>query len=255
MSNFKNDLDSIFKIDLEEVENSLTLNKEEIFNFSEKFNFSPKAARNWLEKELKNTNSNRVINKPISRFEQGKLYIFKYEASTSDKLSYWDKHPIAIIFGSLETSTGKVWIGVNLSWYPIKARLYFLRKITSIYKNKFKEAIKNSNGNAMNQKPIVFDLYMLKNLLDDKGFSFAIRAYKFENIRQPISCVCYEDWQFASRLDLPPFYPELKTKDGYSIFKIYLDFIEHIKYVIANKGDRLKKMNENKLKGKYNFKR
>ena len=254
MKNFDKELSFIFG------ENDFKSNKSEIskgdsFDFSDNFKLTHKEAQVWLDNELKDKKSTKIDSGTISKFEQGKLYIFKYNAETGDKMSYWDKHPIAIIFGSLETTKGKVYIGINLSWYPLKARLYFLKMIRLLYKEKFSQAIKSHSNDAKNQIPIVFDLYSLKTFLDDKGFSFGIRAYKIENIINPVICVSYENWKYASRLDLPPIYPELQTSNGYSIFKIYFDFIDYIKKMSIDKNSRLKKMAENKLKGKYNLKR
>lgn len=223
--------------------------------FSNKYKFSSKDADGWFLNETKDAKSIRVKTEKINQFEQGKIYVFKYKAESADRLAYWDKHPIVLIFGSIETSTGKVYIGINLSWYPLKARLYFLKQIRLLYKAKFDDSIKKKPGDAKGQPPIVLDLYKLKMLLDDKGFSFGMRMYKTENLLNPVSCVCYEDWKNIVRMDLPKKYPQLVTTGGFSIFRIYLDYLLYVRKMLSTKSAHREMMTENKKRGRYILKR
>ena len=143
-----------------------------------------KQAYEWVLTQLKDKNNTRVqINKDL--MQPGKIYIFKYDARYKDRLAYWDKNPIVLAIGTVLGESGKMTIGVNISWYPPAARKFIVERIRKIYEPKYKEASKKSPMQANKQAPVFLDLYQLKNLLDDIGFSFAIRQYIPQNIKAP----------------------------------------------------------------------
>ena len=52
----------------------------------------------------------------------GKLYVFKYDAKTKDKLDMWDKYPLCMV---LERTKGG-FLGLNLHYLPKRNRMSFL---------------------------------------------------------------------------------------------------------------------------------
>lgn len=221
--------------------------------FSTKNKMTSLEAIAWYENELKNKSTKvQVITNP--RLVPGKIYIFKYKAETGENLAYWDKHPIALIFGLKDTANGPVLLGVNLSWYPLIARLFFLKTIRILYKSKYEAEIKKAPNNAKNQGYVLLDLYKIKKLMDKVGFSFGMRIYKMENIQPPLTCIAYEEWKTVVRMNTPPKYPQLVT-EGYSLNRIYLDFLKYILHYNKNIGSMRDKLEENNRKGLFKLRK
>lgn len=255
MFDFEKELNTIFGNSTESLESDKKVKSDESVEFSTKYKITPKEAEVWLLSESDNKKSNRVVTKQFTSFECGKFYVFKYNAETGDKLNYWDRHPIALIFGSFQANNGnRIYVGLNVSWFPLKARLYFIKAIRKLYKNIFDDAIKKNPNNSIKQDPILLDLYKIKKTFDVFGFSFAIRHYKMENVINPIHCVCYEDWKNVIRIDLPNKYPQLVLNNGYSVFKIYLDYLSYLIKMRLFKNKHLRKMVDNKINGRYKLK-
>jgi hypothetical protein len=221
--------------------------------FSTKNKMTSSEAIAWYENELKNK-STKVQVVTNRRLLPGKIYIFKYNAETGENLSYWDRHPIALIFGLKDTTNGPVLLGINLSWYPLRARLFFLKTIRTLYKSKYDAEIKKAPNDAKNQGYVLLNLYKIKKLMDKVGFSFGMRIYKMENIQPTLTCIAYEEWKTVARMNTPPKYPQLVT-EGYSLRRIYLNFIRYISYYNKNIGSMRDKLEENHRKGLFKLRK
>ena len=179
--------------------------------------------------------------------------VFKYNAKYKSILDYWDKHPIVLCLGTVNTKSGKLMIGLNISWYPPTARKYIIDKIRLMYKPGYSSAIKSKSFKAIDQTPVYLDLYQLKTSLDQFGLSFALRQYIPANIISPKVCICYEDWDKAVQLDQPRIFPELEVNaPGTSLNSIYQDYKDYVKYQRNNKGEI--KMNRDIAKSKNQYK-
>jgi hypothetical protein len=213
-----------------------------------------KDAYQWLMDETKTGKSKRAEVSKEPDFKAGKIYVFKYEAKYKNELDYWDAHPIVFVLGNMQGPSGKLMVGVNLSWYPPEARKFMVDKIRKMYKPMYDAAIKRKPMQAIDQPPVQVDLYALKTFLDDFGFSFAIRTYIPSNIRVPKICICYEDWDKAVKLDTPRVFPEIQINTpGYNLGGIYEQFKDYIKWSRNNKGEIKKRRDEAKKLNKYKF--
>lgn len=208
-----------------------------------------KDAYSWLLEKMKEKGT-EVEEDPSPNIEPGKIYVFEYEAKYPDRYSYWDRNPVVLGLGKLPTQNGYVRMGINISWYPPKARKYIVEKIQELYKSKYKTEIKKNGLKANKQKSINIDLYALKLALDSVGLSFAIRSYLDEGIGNKF-CISYEHWDKAIRLDNPGKIPQLEGKIPLS--DIYKDYENYIRYYQTNKGKILLRMEASKKQNKYTF--
>jgi hypothetical protein len=209
-------------------------------------------AYKWLLEQSKDQKNKRVAVHKDPVMHNGKIYIFKYMAKHKDRLAYWDRHPILLFLGYVPGAEGKLAVGLNISWYPPDARKWIVEKIRLMYKEPYTTAMKKNPNDAIAQKPVIIDLYTLKQALDTFGLSFALRTYILGNMINPKLCLSYEDWDKAVRLDQPRIFPELETK-GLAIddiYKLFRDYVTNYKENIATKKAI---MNKNKKLQKYNF--
>jgi hypothetical protein len=123
-----------------------------------------------------------------------------------------------------------------------------------MYAPSYKSAIVKSGNKAIEQKPVMMDLYNLKTSLDALGFSFALRQYIPTRMQSPKVCICYEDWDKAIKLDQPKIFPELQINNPYySLKNIYESFKLYVRYQRDNRGEIRIKRDLAKMKGKYKF--
>jgi len=209
-------------------------------------------AYKWLIEKLKDPKQKEVeiINDPY--FQPGKIYVFKYLAKYGDQYEYWDKHPIVLALGKMPAANGGfINVGVNISWYPPKARKYIIEQIRKAYKPAYDAAILKKGKQAKDQKPIDLDLYAIKAALDQVGFSFAIRSYLPSQIKGERVCISYENWDKAIKLDQPRIFPELQGKT--TLFQIYKDYELYVRYNRSNRVELKKKLEESRKLKAYKF--
>ena len=208
-------------------------------------------AYKWLLAKMKDNKQTEVEAFRGPWLEPGKMYVFKYDPMYKERYEYYDKHPIVLMLGKMPAKEGFMNVGINISWYPPKARKYIIETIRKLYKPMYDAAIKTSPKQAKKQKSVPLDLFALKTALDQFGLSFAIRCYLPSKIKSPSVCICYEDWDKAIKLDQPKIFPEVQG--GVPLLQIYKDFENYVKLCLKNKGEMKKKMDEAKKLNKYKF--
>lgn len=211
-----------------------------------------KDAYKWLLEQMKIPKNKRVAEFTGPVMHNGKIYVFKYNAKYKDKLAYWDRHPIMLFLGYTEGAEGMLAVGLNISWYPPKARKYIVEKIRELHKSQYEDAMKKNPNDALAQRPILIDLYNLKTALDPIGLSFALRTYIPGNMFNPMVCIDYEDWDKAIRLDTPRIFPELETKSS-QIADIYKMFEFHVSEFRNKQAKWKATMDKNKKLQRYRF--
>jgi hypothetical protein len=214
-------------------------------------NSSSKDVYSWLLDKMKDSKSLDVAVHKSRGFDPGKIYIFKYDPLYKDSYSYWDEHPIILSLGKMPAKVGYMHVGINLSWYPPKARRYIISTIMKVNKKFIEDQIKKYPGDAKKQRGIYIDLAAMKSALDQSGFSFAIRNYLPSQIQTSSYCISYEHWEKMTKLDVPREFPQLKGTVG--IFQIYKNFEIYVKKYNMNKVANVKKTEENRKLMKYKF--
>lgn len=179
----------------------------------------------WFMSEIKNNKSSRIQKLNSLNFQRGKIYIFNYDPITKDRLSYWDESPIFLFFDLIQTKNGPVFLGINLSWFPITARKFFLNSIKRVYKNQYSTA-NTKPYSALQQLPVDLNIELFIKLFYKIGFSFGIRTYKPNRIRGPIYSVCFEDWSMLENMSKNSIFPQLKSNK--SLPDIYKEFKDYI---------------------------
>ena len=208
-------------------------------------------AYKWLLEKMEDKRQTEVESHKDPFLEPGKIYVFKYDPMYKEKYAYYDKHPIVLMLGKMPAAQGAMNVGINISWYPPKARKYIVNTIRKLYAPMYEAAITKAPKKAKKQKPVVMDLLALKTALDQFGFSFAIRSYLPSQIKSPAVCISYENWDKAIRLDQPKIFPEVQG--GLPLQQIYKDFEMYVKHCHQNKGPMIKKMDEAKKQNRYKF--
>lgn len=217
----------------------------------DKENENVKDAYKWFLKKSVDKSNTEVQESKEAWLTPGKIYVFKYEPLPG-KYEYWDRHPIVLNLGKMKYSNGQTYnVGINISWYPPKAREYIVKEIRKMYIRDIEKGIKSKPGKAIDQNGYQADLYTLKTKLDKVGFSFALRNYSPERMKSPKYCISYEHWDKAIKLDQPRIFPEIKG--NWTLFDIYTDFKRYVLYCQSNRAELLKKMDEKKKQNGYRF--
>jgi len=208
-------------------------------------------AYQWFIDTLKDTRNKRVVETGDNKLKPGKIYVFKYDPKYKTVLDYYDMHPIVIALGQVMTENGKLEVGINISWYPPKARKYIVGKIREMYKPLYEAASKKNPFDGQEQAFVPIDLYALKVALDRAGLSYAVRTYIPDRIKSPKAIVCYEDWEIVTRMDKPKIFPQLEGK--VSLFDVYKGFELYLKSQMSNGAANAKKREMAKKLNRYKF--
>lgn len=145
----------------------------------------------WYEETLNDKDSTYIETFSDSELTQGKLFKFRYDPKTKDRLSYWDRSPLVL---SLGKSASGLELGLNLNFLPKEVKYWMVGEIFNYYEG---DIIKSSAGKQwrrayeQEQVPITYDL-LAKNL-KDWGLDFALRQYYMGQMFE-LSVVCYEEW-------------------------------------------------------------
>lgn len=210
-----------------------------------------KNAYEWLQEKIKDEKQKEVQPHNDPYLHPGKIYVFKYEPKYADRYAYYDKYPVVFALGKVKGLEGMNNVGINISWYPPKARKFIIETIQKMYKSQYDAAKSKNPKKAVDQKPIEIDLYAMKTALDQFGFSFAIRQYIPGKMKSPKVCICYEHFDKAIRMDQPRVIPEINGK--LTLMQVYKEFEDYVRMCQKNKGEMKKKMDEAKKLNKYKF--
>ena len=210
-----------------------------------------KDAYKWLVDKMKDNKQTEVQENNDPYLQPGKIYVFKYDPMYKERYDYYDKYPIVFALGKVKGVEGFNNVGINISWYPPKARKYIIGKIREMYKPLYEAAMKTSPFDGQEQSFVPIDLYELKVALDRVGLSWAIRTYIPDRIKSPKAIVCYEDWEIVSRMDKPKIIPQLEGK--VSLFDVYKGFEFYVRDQLSNSAVNAQKRERAKKLNRYKF--
>lgn len=146
----------------------------------------------WYETTLADKEDTAVEPFSDGEFTQGKMFKFRYDPITKNKLSYWDRSPMIIALG--KSDNGKYELGLNLNFLPKEVRYWMVGEIFNVYKQ---DIVAAADGKyyrrAYEQEQVQIDYELLHKNLGSWGLDFALRQYSIGNT-QELSVVCYEDW-------------------------------------------------------------
>lgn len=176
----------------------------------------------WYEETLADKDSTYIETFSDGELTQGKMFKFRYDPKTKDRLAYWDRSPLVI---SLGKSPSGLELGVNLNFLPKEVKYWMVGEIFRYYEG---DIIASAAGKqwrrAYEQKqvPITYDL-IAKNL-KEWGLDFALRQYYMGQMFE-LSVVCYEEWIRMVMVN----WDDYDQVDESQLIKLYQDYLVRAK--------------------------
>ena len=176
-------------------------------------------AMDWYEEALEDKDDTGVETFSDGEFTWGKMFKFRYEPMTKDRLSYYDKSPMIISLGKAQN--GKYELGLNLNYFPKQVRYWMVGEIFKYYEQDIIAAADGKNyRRAYEQKEVQMDYELIQKNLGKFGIDFALRQYNIGNTFD-LSVVCYEDWVKMVMCDWNDYDPIQENE----IQNLYQDFV------------------------------
>jgi hypothetical protein len=186
------------------------------------------AAMDWFQKGIKSKNVTEA-QLTRSRFEPGKIYVFKYSPKYEKELPWFDENPVVLAI----EQAGENDFGVNLNLLPVPFKEKFLDELftkMNIKVEKKKESdiasdlfgIEKPSGiNALTEKPLKITYQGMKNYLEKFGYDFALRQY-IPARRKDQAVVSYSKWPEIAICDFMEF-------NGTNVMKVRRMFNDYLK--------------------------
>ena len=175
-------------------------------------------AYDWFEETLADRDSTYVQSTGGPTLTWGKLYHFRYDPVTRDKLSYFDKSPMILSLGQDKKGLE---IGLNLNFLPKVARYWMVGQIFKIYEKFIINATKGNNWRrASDQEEVQLDYKLLEANLGKWGLGHCVRRY-YLNKMSEIAVICYEDWIRAVMINWND-YEGIQENDVKTLYEQYI---------------------------------
>ena len=169
--------------------------KDYVLDWEKKYGGAGQAAKyvmEWYEEAFESKDDTSVMPFSDSEFTLGKMFKFRYDPVTKDKLSYYDRSPMIISLG--KAPNGKCELGLNLNFLPKEVRYWMVGEIFRVYKQDIVAMAAGKNyRRAYEQEQVDMDFDLLQKNLGSWGLDFALRQYYISNTFD-LAVVCYEDW-------------------------------------------------------------
>lgn len=148
-----------------------------------------KSAEEWFENGLKKSQE-KSVQRIGSRFQAGKIYVFRYNPKYANELKWYDANPVVLALDSVDGND----IGINLNLLPITVKENMLDLIYEAYESEIaRKSIGGMKNDARRQSSLSINWDDAKEFLKRNGYSFAIRQYiPGRKINQAV--VSYESW-------------------------------------------------------------
>lgn len=155
------------------------------------------ASLNWFRNKVASLNRNirpadffEEKNRLVSKIELGRMYNFRYDPRTKDKLPYYDIFPLCIPFRPVAGG----FLGLNLHYLKPNERAIFLSKLMELER-------KDEYGNLR----IRFNYNTLISATKYKWFRPCIKRYYFAHIRSKYVLIDENEWNVAVFLPTEQF--------------------------------------------------
>jgi len=175
----------------------------------------------WYEETIKDKHNTYIEPFSMPELTRGKMYKFRYDPVTKDRLSYWDQSPCIISLGLAQN--GKCEMGININFLPKEARYWMMGEIFRFYEADIIAAADGKQWRRANeQKEVIIEYDLIAKNLKEWGLDFAIRQY-YLNQMQELYVVCYEEWIRMSMAEWNDYDGKYKTMN--EIEKLYEEFV------------------------------
>ena len=178
------------------------------------------ACMNWYEAGVKSKTQNEAkITR--TRFQPGKIYVFKYFPKYAKEIPWFDKNPVVLAIEQVDNND----LGINLNLLPVPYKEKLLDELFTKMRIKVdkKEIDENkiSKIDALKQKPLRITYDGIKAYLEKDGYEFALRQY-IPSRKRDQAVVSYSKWPEIALCDFMDFN---KT----NVMKVRLMFKDYLK--------------------------
>ncbi len=199
--------------------NKPELRKESLTYFDNKYYKNPFTPEWIFDQE------ERKLAKKLNFFIPGRIYSFRYTPHSIDELDYYDLRPMIYVIGEfISESTGwRILQGVNLNFFPEKAKVLFLNSVFNVFGPVYERAEKISEMDRLSFMPeiqkFLTNWQFMKTAFDTRsriGIDFAVRNYDMSIITNAV-LIETDDYEMI------PYYvtKELRGKPPAYIYKLY----------------------------------
>jgi hypothetical protein len=178
------------------------------------------ACMDWYEAGIKSKTQNEAkITR--TRFQPGKIYVFKYFPKYAKELPWFDQNPVVLAIEQVNNND----LGINLNLLPVPYKEKLLDELFT--KMRIKVDKKKIDGNeiskidALKEKPLRITYEGIKAYLEKDGYEFALRQY-IPSRKRDQAVVSYSKWPEIALCDFMDFN---KT----NVLKVRLMFKDYLK--------------------------
>jgi len=161
----------------------------------------------------------------------GKIYTFGYNPITPEekllaRVPAFSFRPINLIIGQKFTKSGEFNpFGINLTFVPPKVRIMILDQIIRVFNaDIIKPSIEQIQKGGQPTRTLPINWEMMQKMLEDSGFEYCIRSYKYDAFTSPPQIISYEDWWKICTFTIP----FIKTANLMGIRSVYLKYYENM---------------------------
>jgi len=157
-----------------------------------------KKAMSWLRQNYEEVSKSSVRFTKISEATEvhekmtiGRMYMFRYDAKTKDKLPYWDSFPLVLPFAPAKGG----FYGLNLHYLPLRERALLMDRLYEYA----------SNDRMDFTTKIRLSYNLLSKSASLKYFRPCVKRYLFKQMRSRFLYVDPQDWLVAMFLPTEKF--------------------------------------------------
>jgi hypothetical protein len=195
--------------------------KQRISELSKEYGGKVKASMacmDWYEAGIKSKTQNEAkITR--TRFQPGKIYVFKYDPKYKKELPWFDANPVVLAIEQVNNND----LGINLNLLPVPYKEKLLDELFTKMRIKVdkKETDEILKINVLKEKPLRITYEGIKAYLKKDGYEFALRQY-IPSRKRDQAVVSYSKWPEIALCDFMDFN---KT----NVMKVRLMFKDYLK--------------------------
>lgn len=205
-------------------------------------------SQRWFYDNYLNDNTN--INLPEKKSNifliPGKIYTFGYNPLTPEEkllaqCPAFSFRPINFIIGQRVTKAGNVVpYGIQLTYIPPRIRIQILDQIIRVFNSQIIDPslVQIKAGNQPTRTlPVNWE--MMQKMLENSGFEYCIRSYRYEAFTTMPQIISYEDWHKLCVFTIP----FIKTANLLGIRSVYQKYIQNMR----ESNDKIRKIQDVKV--------
>lgn len=198
---------------------------------------------------IDNTSKNLPEKKDNIFLIPGKIYTFGYNPITPEeellaRCPAFSFRPINFIIGQRLTKAGNfVPYGIQLTFIPPRVRIQILDQIIRVFGSEIinPSLVQIKAGNQPTRTlPVNWE--MMQKMLEDSGFEYCIRSYRYEAFTTMPQIISYEDWHKLCTFTIP----FIKTANLLGIRSVYQSYIKNLR----DNNDKIRKIQDVKIAAK-----